>query len=462
MRDFPKIVRERLQRTGVGNSHPDADLLTAFAEKILAANEREHVVRHLAQCGECREIVLLALPEAEDAAQAFESRTRVNWLRWPALRWAAVAAGILVVTAVGVQQFRQNPNMTQLAANLVAKKQLAAAQVAPLSAATPATPVSSSLQEARPKHVEMEKKTAARAGYAAAADSADNANALFPRSNQMGSGVGGGIGSGAGGGMATGSAVSQEVTSSNNRPPAANVDAAKLNSPVPLSSQVVEVAGAAPPAESDSSTQANHVEVARNQDSDALLTSGKQSEAVVRAKPTLAQNAATASLGGLHKDASPQKSPALRWNIGVNGALQKSMDGGSTWSEMSLTAESSKPNLVGQAQSEIAVGTSAQPRSAKRADAKAAPASVVPVVFRALSVSSNGAEVWAGGAAGVLYHTMDGGDLWVRVIPSEAGIALHGDIVGIEFSDLRNGTVITSDASVWATRDNGQNWHKQQ
>jgi photosystem II stability/assembly factor-like uncharacterized protein len=83
-------------------------------------------------------------------------------------------------------------------------------------------------------------------------------------------------------------------------------------------------------------------------------------------------------------------------------------------------------------------------------------------IFRAVSVSSNAAEVWAGGSGGALYHTIDGGDRWARVVPSQAGVLLAGDIIAIQFSDPRNGIVTTSTAEVWTTVDTGQTWHKQQ
>ena len=80
-------------------------------------------------------------------------------------------------------------------------------------------------------------------------------------------------------------------------------------------------------------------------------------------------------------------------------------------------------------------------------------------VFRALA--ANGLEVWAGGSEGALYHTVDGGNRWTRVSPSAAGVTLTGDIIGIQFSDPRNGTVTTSTAEVWTTSDDGQSWSKQ-
>ena len=65
MQNVPKIVRERLKAAAPAVNHPDADLLTAFAEDSLPGVERDGVLEHLARCGACRDIVALALPEAE-------------------------------------------------------------------------------------------------------------------------------------------------------------------------------------------------------------------------------------------------------------------------------------------------------------------------------------------------------------------------------------------------------------
>ena len=52
MQSVPKIVRDRLQATRPAVNHPDADLLTAFAEQSLPAAERATVLDHLARCGD--------------------------------------------------------------------------------------------------------------------------------------------------------------------------------------------------------------------------------------------------------------------------------------------------------------------------------------------------------------------------------------------------------------------------
>jgi hypothetical protein len=54
MENVPKIVRERLRVVTVAVDHPDADVLTAFAERALPEAERATVLGHLARCGGCR------------------------------------------------------------------------------------------------------------------------------------------------------------------------------------------------------------------------------------------------------------------------------------------------------------------------------------------------------------------------------------------------------------------------
>src|SRR5690242_2192908 len=77
--------------------HPDADLLTAFAERSLADRERERVLLHLAACANCREVVSLAMPEP--AAVEVAAPVAGSSFRWAMLRWTAVAAMMIVVGA---------------------------------------------------------------------------------------------------------------------------------------------------------------------------------------------------------------------------------------------------------------------------------------------------------------------------------------------------------------------------
>ena len=120
MQNVPKIVQSRLQRPEPVKfeSHPDADLLTAFAEQSLAGRERDHVVEHLARCGDCREVVSIALPPQLKPQPSADISS--NWFRWPVVRWAAVAAGVALIASFGILQYR-GQDTKQLASNVFEK-----------------------------------------------------------------------------------------------------------------------------------------------------------------------------------------------------------------------------------------------------------------------------------------------------------------------------------------------------
>lgn len=108
MQDIPKIVVIRLHGAAVTDPHPEAELLTAFAERSLAQPERELVLGHLARCAECRQVFELALPAFESTSVNTLSTTKMGWLRWPALRWGLATAVVLAVVSVGVLQYERH------------------------------------------------------------------------------------------------------------------------------------------------------------------------------------------------------------------------------------------------------------------------------------------------------------------------------------------------------------------
>src|SRR5215467_7485537 len=100
MEQLPKTVRERLQAATPIGAHPDPNLLSAFVERTLGDRERGAILNHLASCADCRDVVALAAPLPDAAILSPEPK---SVFRWPVLRWASVAAGIVVVAgAVGL------------------------------------------------------------------------------------------------------------------------------------------------------------------------------------------------------------------------------------------------------------------------------------------------------------------------------------------------------------------------
>jgi photosystem II stability/assembly factor-like uncharacterized protein len=99
------------------------------------------------------------------------------------------------------------------------------------------------------------------------------------------------------------------------------------------------------------------------------------------------------------------------------------------------------------------------PQAKSKDSDKALKQKVAPLTFRALAAV--GADVWAGGSAGSLYHSQDTGNHWIRVVPASASVALTGDILTLEFADPQHGKISTSTSELWTTADAGQTWQKQ-
>jgi Carboxypeptidase regulatory-like domain/Putative zinc-finger len=142
MENVPKIVRERLRVATPAVNHPDADALTAFAERSLPELERDVVLEHLARCGDCRDIVALALPAMEPVESSMKPSPS-GWLTWPALRWGFVAAGVVLIASLGILRYqaRFQPG-TMSASNNAPSPRLKATEAKDQPLAAPAPPPS--------------------------------------------------------------------------------------------------------------------------------------------------------------------------------------------------------------------------------------------------------------------------------------------------------------------------------
>src|SRR3569833_4066822 len=92
--------------------HPDAEILSAFAEQLVTGTEREEVLAHMAVCGRCREVVFFA-QKAEEAEQpiaqeapASDEGAGGSWFAGWRWTWVPVAALAGVVGVAVVQHVR--------------------------------------------------------------------------------------------------------------------------------------------------------------------------------------------------------------------------------------------------------------------------------------------------------------------------------------------------------------------
>ena len=470
MQNVPKIVSERLRIAPPVVNHPDADVLTAFAERSLLDRERATVLEHLAHCGDCRDIVALALP-ASEALQTVVTPARAGWLTWPALRWGLVAAGVVAVASVGIVQYQHQSRPTVMVAKESHPEPVANYSQAPSKDVNATATAGSDKSRLTDNAVSRNKKavsadevretTNPTLGAAAAASAPTQlaepvltGRNVLPRTHspQFGAPIGGPIASVSPYNSRMQAQPLQQQGSQQQRQGAKqqNVDAA-ANLKVPAASQTVEVSGAAPQIETAQSGQinteaANLTAPSPSQPSANMF--GNDANGLVRAKP-----AGTNTIHG----AATLALAIPRWTLSSIGGLQRSFDQGSTWQDVNVMA-----NVVPSGRAGLARAMASQVGERKVGQKKALSIPALPAptpVFRAVAVT--GAEVWVGGANGVLYHSLDAGNYWTQVFPSATGATLTGDVVGLEFLDAQHGKVTTSTSEIWITGDDGLTWQKQ-
>jgi hypothetical protein len=431
MQEVPKIVRERLKTTAVAN-HPDADVLTAFSERSLAEVDRAIVLEHLGLCAECREIVVLALPAEEQASMEMSLSPSHGWLAWPTLRWAFVAAGVVIVSLVGIEQYRQHARsetaVNQPPANFVSTPAPNAASRAP-AAAEPARPGSAGAEKREVRHQVTAPAESAEAEVATPA----SASPLHPFTPT----VHGARRGGRAGGTIPAFGAGQ---------PAAPKMKAQL-------AQDASVADAAPAAEMASALTTSSGGVGYGAENQPGRVHAEMVE-VTSAAPLMeeagdqaipATTMASTTGVGVPSTVSVAPGSLPTWNISSSGELQRSFNDGKTWEDVDV---SDPDALTGR-------NAGGPLRTAKEKRVKHE-----KTVFR--TVAANGPDIWAGGLDGQLYHSSDAGVHWNRVIPAFSGTVLTGDIIRVVFDNGIPDRILTSTSTpeVWVSTDGGQTWQK--
>ena len=461
MNEVPKIVHHRLTaatpaREVLELTHPDADVLTAFAEQALVASEREGVLQHLALCADCRDVVALALPEIQMATPPMEEVTEVvetgvlaehkanrfSWasLSWAHLRWATLAAGIAVaffVVRPGLERMGEPHTQVNSAANQVrlaqpeSPSQVASSQVvsAPQPGNSPATSLADN-NVAQRSHEGRAKSAARNVGSTASQGEMQLAGNM--PSKDSGSA-----------GKATAPLEFRFSAASNK----SKSDESTLSqSAAGNSSTTVDVASGAEIVSTEKAPSSEPSLIARADGPAVPNASLQNAPKIEKAKPALDEMTRDAAIGGatnesqtfassqaetkqtevLSKATSNMKAasaPAaipsqnLSWKI-ADGDLQRSLDGGHSWQ---ITARA-------------------------------------PLAL--LCYGNRGQDVWAGGQSGTLLHSADNGATWSAVAVSSNSQSLSSDVINLSLPGPAQIVLSTGTHETWSSLDGGKTWEK--
>ncbi len=470
MAEIPKIVRERLKAAGVSAvDHPDPDTLTAFAQRALSDRERQSVLEHLAGCGECREVLALALPPSGEAP-LLVAHSRSHWLAWPVLRWGFAVAGVVLVGSLGIVQYERHSRES-----VASSKAPAVSEAKPVSVARneapPAVPPPPSAIPVTDEERDKNESSADSLNGIAKAKKLPATTRLreevpsvrAPMANdRAASQLHGAIG----GPLPHGPKMGLQMNQANQWQQNTNAFTGQAaGAPVAAPTQTQNVANL--PANGRSEAALDQVQAEPSSKSEGLTLQsqalsqqtpqgGAGEQKVDRAKPletVIVSN--SKRYAGTPPSARLAKSSAAvgeRWTINPRGGLQRSVDQGATWQDVNVVSPAAAGDFNYAAKERQAV-------TGEKTTLKDQKQLTVPTIFRA--VAANGSDVWAGGVNGVLYHSTDAGNHWTRVVPVSSGIMLTGDIVRVNFPDALHGWVATSTSEVWATGDGGQSWQKQ-
>jgi hypothetical protein len=361
------------------------------------------------------------VPVASNARKAGGQRF---WFAWPGLRWAALAAGLIVAGGIllihpgkpnAVPEAKQQPasTVTQPEETIVAKE----AVPAPDSALNAISPAKKPAPPERMFSRDKESKLAYSAALPAKKVIARGQIELPAPSKDLAAGA------------AVGAVVGAAPTSPAPALPGRASEAVEVNS----------AAAAAQPEEARNDLSVSGLRAAapiiiskakaaktESNEPSALQRSGNLETKQATTDPTAERQGAAAGrstvAANLHRNADkadfpqPAQHPA-QWAIHGND-LQRSLDSGVAWKTV---LHSDRPLLC---------------------------------------YAAGGNDIWAGGKAGDLFHSANGGLTWSQVRPSAQGQTLSDDVTHIDIYDPSQIALFTGNNQSWNTTDGGKTWAK--
>jgi Carboxypeptidase regulatory-like domain/Photosynthesis system II assembly factor YCF48/Putative zinc-finger len=494
MDGLKKLVAGRL-RTEVVAHHPDADVLSAFAENALSDAERVRILQHLGACNDCRETLYLAASAPESQAVLSFQPKRRPWLMF---RWGAVVASVVIVGAAVIARYpghrplqesqkpaspatenyskiaeeKAPPNVRGLRDSLApappppTKERPAEKHMIAKPHANMEFDDTDQVHVASPARADNAKKSdqslpvvgrnvmslpapsaAAKSAQPVISPSAkdeDQAGASYgyvSRSVQLNARQ-----------SVSGAAIDGTIVD----PSGTVIGNAKVTLSGPVGSKTASsdpqgrfvFASLAPgsysvkaEANGFKSTEITNVAVLDNKPATVgvRLVPGSRAETV---------EISAAAVGMNELAASPAPAEVVNGFAATEAetTLQKAVDSNSPQRAKLIT-----PQWTISAKGALERSTDFGKTWHKVSVAHGA-------VLRALSVL--GAQIWVGGNRGLLYHSSDSGHTWTKVLPAGADALLTVDINHVEFADPNNGTVSTTNGEAWSTSDGGQTWRR--
>jgi Photosynthesis system II assembly factor YCF48/Putative zinc-finger len=453
--------------------HPDADALTAFAEELLPPAERDQVLKHLAVCRECRDVVALTMPDAVAAAEqeqevvvpAAAPVRRKWWFLTPAFG----LAGSIAAMIIGLTLILRLPQVTEReTGNRAAVPQTAKQSSPALPATTPAAPPKAEDSAAAKSPVQAHAPTplAAQAGRAdVASGNAFTSAARKAPSRELDT-------------RAKASdtpVIAADLRSSDyvNRTFLVNTYETQAptyrdlpQAPLPAQSQLAFAPPAVVAGNTLQSSGPYAIRSAAGQSTSGMVTvysgSGENKNPTLLSKmidlgkhPLGKRGGAPIQSGSLSASAmfTPGSSSVQPSDAIAGNSTELSGGGLAQSSAFSSNALSfSRRSLLGASQFQWKIVEGKLLKSSDLAHWSEENPAGENVQFSV--VSANGPEIWAGGKDAALMHSHDGGATWERVT---LGAAATGTINSIEAAGV-NLHVRSSSGQSWASQDGGKSW----